>query len=195
VLQEKVFRRLGSNRDYKSDFRLITATNQAPEKLIGRKLREDFYHRIAHFVIEVPPLRERTEDIVDLADEFVQAIANRENLPIQGLTERARTKLCSYPWPGNVRELQAVIEGGVYLARFRGQQYVDAEDLRLSRKKPISDSPGVSFRDRIRSYEQKLIEETLARCGNNQVKAAKMLQMDRTTLRRILGRSDRGSIK
>lgn len=187
ALQERTFRRLGSNKEQRSEFRLIAATNQPVEKSLKKgKLREDFYHRIAHLVIELPPLRERVEDIPDLAGLFLAQLVHRERIAVQGFSPDALTRLCAHSWPGNVRELQAAVEGGVYRARFNERRYVEASDIKVS-KKTQSAAPA-SFRASVERYERQLIEDALSRTGNNQTQAAELLQLDRSTLRRILAR-------
>ncbi len=189
ALQEKTFRRVGATKELRSDFRLLAATNRSVDEILKKgKLREDFYHRIAHFVIEIPPLRERTEDIDALAHEFVRQIANRENLPVQGLTSQTLAKLKGYHWPGNVRELQAKVEGGVYRASFHRRRFIEPEDISVTKRTNHSTSTNLSFRDRVRYFEEQLIREALTKCDNNQTRAAEQLQLDRTTLRRIIGR-------
>lgn len=189
VLQEKKFRRLGANREQTSDFRLITATNRALERLVERgKVREDFFHRIAHVLIEIPPLREREEDIIDLAEEFLRAAVSREKLQIQGFQKEAAAKLLSHKWPGNVRELQAVIESGVAYAHFYRRRFVEPGDLKLGRKPKQTGAEGDGFRSRIKLYEEHLVKEALAQNNNNQSKAAEALKLDRTSFRRIMAR-------
>jgi len=189
VLQEKIFRRVGSNRDLKSDFRLISATNRPIKKsLHENKLREDFYHRIAHCVVEIPPLRERIEDISQLANFFLTQLVNREKLAVHGIASDALHKLERHNWPGNVRELQATVEGGVYRANFHERRYVELSDLTLKNAKESESTSGRSFREQVEQYELDLIRDAMAKSGGNQSKAAELLQLDRSTLRRILQR-------
>ena len=189
VLQEKIFRRVGSNKDVRSDFRLIAATNQPlAETLKKNKLREDFFHRISHLTIELPPLRDRQEDIPDLAEHFASQLITREDIEVQGLTPDAVEKLKSYRWPGNVRELQAVVEGGVYRANYLGKRFVENAEIVIQKSASTDAAAAGSFRDEVQNFELKLINEALEKCGNNQSKAADLLQLDRSTLRRILER-------
>ncbi len=191
ALQEKVFRRLGSNRESKSDFRLITASNQPAESLIGEQgLREDFYHRIAHCKIVIPPLRERREDIEPLSRGFLERLASDENIPVRDISQEAISRLTGHPWPGNVRELQACVEGAVYSANYNGRKTLTEADLRISTEKRETSISPLSFRERVHSFEFQLVQDALRRCDNNQSKAAQLLQLDRTSLRRILNRED-----
>ncbi len=189
VLQAGMFRRVGSNKEQRSDFRLISATNRPLDESVKKgKLRQDFYHRVAHFTISVPPLRERLEDIPQLANLFLNELVTRERLPIRGFAPEVFTKLARHPWPGNVRELQAAVENGVYRANFEGRPYVEATDVTAGGNSAVkSDSP-LSFRSRVEEFERKLIDEALEKAGGNQSKAAEMLQLERSTLRRILKR-------
>ena len=186
VLQEKVFRRTGDNLEKKSDFRLISATNILRSELQG-KLRSDFFHRIAHLSIELPPLRARTEDIPQLANFFLNTLASKEKLSVQRISQNAIAALVEHPWPGNIRELQAVMEGATYRAQFYGKPVVALEDLHLDSNN-YSELPGGSFREQVNKFEIKLITDTLSKHGGNQSKAAAELRLDRSTLRRILAR-------
>lgn len=192
VLQEKRFRRLGSNREFKVDFRLISATNKSVEECLEKfLLREDFYHRISHLRIIIPPLRERKEDIPFLAQQFIERVANTENLSVQGISDGALGKLSRYSWPGNVRELQSVIEGGVYRAAYEERRFLDAKDLHLNTTQSSTRSSDASFRERVNTFEEQLIQEALRKAKGNQTLAANLLKLDRTSLRRIHNRSQR----
>ena len=191
VLQEKTFRRLGSNRDCHSDFRLIAATNRSVKtSLADKKLRLDFYHRIAHLTLEIPPLRERPEDIPDLAQDCLQSLSNRENLSVHGFSKEALAVLRACPWPGNIRELLAAVESGVYRASFANRRIVSSEDFGLNAETSLSLSQVTgSFSERIEQYKLQLIRETLEECNQNQSRAARILGLDRSSMRRILLRN------
>ena len=193
VLQEKVFRRIGSNKEQRSDFRLISATNRPKESLIRDKLiREDFYHRIAHCTIEIPPLRDRKEDIELIAQDVIRRLENSDNLRVFGLSKSALAVLKNYNWPGNVRELISAVESAAFRADYKTHSFVEAEDLSLEiqNNKSIASSlsDGLSFRELVRKYEDTLVRQALTRQKNNQSLAAKSLKMDRASLRRILER-------
>ncbi|MFN8390078.1 MAG: sigma-54 dependent transcriptional regulator [Bdellovibrionota bacterium] len=190
VLQEKTFRRLGSNRDLRSDFRLIAATNRPVEESVRtKKLREDFYHRIAHFTLPIPALRERPEDISSLAHQFASQLINREDLNVQALSFEALQRLQNQPWHGNVRELQAAVEGAVYRAKYLSKRFVDSSDFTFGAAESGADPIHGSFRQQVEAFELRLIEDALSRCDQNQSKAAALLQLDRSTLRRVLARA------
>src|ERR671939_649085 len=117
ALQERVFYRLGSERPVEVDFRLICSTNRnPPEAVKSGSLREDLYYRISTITIEVPPLRERTEDIQLLADHFLRVFSEKYNKPVRGYSQSAISVMYNYHWPGNVRELESAIERAVLLS-------------------------------------------------------------------------------
>ena len=118
VLQEREFRPLGSTQSIKADFRLVAASNRRPEDAIrlGR-LREDLFYRLNTFTLSIPPLRERTEDIPELAQVFLQRFCTKMNKPLLTIQSEAYDALLRYPWPGNVRQLQNVIERAVVLTQ------------------------------------------------------------------------------
>jgi DNA-binding NtrC family response regulator len=187
VLQEKTFRRVGSNRLEKSNFRLITAINKPIKELIKKgSIREDFYHRISHITLDLPPLRERKDDISLLSEDFFNNTISKENLSLRKLETSAIKKIERYSWPGNIRELQATIERACHLAHFRGLTTLSADELQLSSDKSIQ-SKG-TFRDQVHHFEETLVKKALEECGGNQVQASKSLGLDRTVLRRIMDR-------
>lgn len=187
VLQEKEYRPVGSNKVEKADFRLVTATNADLSQCLEEgKLREDLYHRIAHVVIELPPLRERIEDIAPLSEHILQELQEREGLQVFEVGKEATELLQSHQWPGNIRELQANVEGAAYHAQFKKRRVITPEDIRLrTSKRKESDK---CFREQVEDFQQKLVREALQKTGGHQIEAAKELQMDRSSLRRILAR-------
>src|SRR6202453_3936496 len=118
VLQEREFRPLGSTQIIKADFRLVAASNRRPEEAIrSGRLREDLYYRLNTFTLHIPPLRERTEDILELAQVFLQRFCSKMNKPLLAIQSETYDALLRYHWPGNVRELQNVIERAVVLTQ------------------------------------------------------------------------------
>ena len=117
VLQEREFQRLGSNRVLRADVRVIAATNRDLRKSIERgSFREDLYYRLHVFELEIPPLRERPDDILPLTDAFLAEIGRSIGVPPAGVSLEARQALVNYQWPGNVRELRNVLERAAILA-------------------------------------------------------------------------------
>jgi formate hydrogenlyase transcriptional activator len=118
VLQEREFERLGSTQTKKVDVRLVAATHRDLETMMGdNEFRMDLYYRLNVFPIEIPPLRERLEDIPLLVRHFVQQFAERMNRTIETIPEETMDALTEYAWPGNIRELQNLIERAVILSR------------------------------------------------------------------------------
>lgn len=189
VLQDRRFRRVGSNEEREINVRLVCATNQDPlEAQRQGKLRSDFYHRVAHFTVTLPPLRSRSEDIETLAGYFLEAVNEREGCAVLHISPEASFALKAQSWPGNVRELQSVIESAALRAKFEGRTTIELADLRLGPGDTSPVSANRSFAELVDNYKHKLITTALAECGENQVLAAKKLAIDRSTLRRILER-------
>ena len=192
VLQEGVYRPLGSSEDKQTDVRLISASNLAEADLVSDSaLRQDFYHRIAHCTITLPPLRDRSEDISDLANLFLTQLVQKEELPVDGFTREALVFLEQQKWPGNIRQLQAAVESSVYKAAFHQQQLVELKDLQ---GEISSDNNNLSFsgslRQQVKEFELSLVKNALAANDNNQSKAAQSLKIDRSSFRRILNREN-----
>lgn len=117
VLQEREFQRLGGTRTLKANVRVITATNRDLMAAIGRgQFREDLYYRLNVFEIVVPPLRERPEDILLLAESFLEELGTTMGRPAAGISRDARDWLLAYPWPGNVRELRNAVQRAALLS-------------------------------------------------------------------------------
>lgn len=190
VLQNKTFRSLGSNKEERSDFRLISASNREPKELLDKnKIREDFFHRIAHRVIQVPALRNRVTDIKELSEACLRSLTKREQLNVFYFSDLAIKKLEQYKWPGNIRELHAVVEGAAYLAQFNNRVVIEESDLRIESKLFGSESvEPQGFHALVENYKKNLVEQAMKVSGGNQVQAAKSLGLDRSSLRRILGR-------
>ena len=141
VLQERVYTSLGSDKQHEVNFRLICATNRNPlESIRDGLLREDLYYRINTIEIQVPPLREREEDIQRLAEHFLRMFADKYTRPVQTLSQEAYEKLFTHSWPGNVRELQNVMERAVLMTK---GEAISAEALPLTSigPKPAVDQP------------------------------------------------------
>jgi DNA-binding NtrC family response regulator len=190
VLQEKVFRPIGSDKEVASNFRLICATNRDPlEAIESNDLRKDFYHRIAHLNIQIPPLRDRKEDIPLLAEAALQQLYESEELVSSSFSPKALYLLQSYEWPGNIRELHAVVESAGYRAQFAGRRIITQEDVEFSASespKSSGESEQECFHSQVEEFKRKLVSEALHRHGGNKLKAAQELGLDRGTLRRLL---------
>ncbi|MDJ0881343.1 MAG: sigma-54 dependent transcriptional regulator [Gammaproteobacteria bacterium] len=206
VLQERSYERVGSNRTQKTDVRVIAATHRRLEEQIkDGKFREDLYYRLNVFPIDVPPLRERREDIALLIHEMVNRI-ERENRGSVRLSKAAMSMLSLYDWPGNVRELANLVER---LAILYPHGVVDVKDLPqkfVSENADISSAPelpaetemsehiagevtmnqlpdgGIDMKKYLTEIEISLIEQALTESNNVVARAANLLQMRRTTL-------------
>ena len=190
VLQERSFRRLGGRVEQEVDVRVIAATNVKPEvALRDGRLREDLYYRLNVFSIELPPLRDRKQDLPLLIQAFIDEFNIRDHRTVHALTPEAMRMLSDYDWPGNVRELRNVIERATILAR---GDYIEPEHLpplgtvRASAPAPagITLVPGMT----VDEAEQKLILATLEAAGGNKTRAAEMLGISLKTLHNKLNR-------
>ena len=185
VLQEREYRSLGTTRMLKADFRVITATNRPiAQALAENRLRSDLYYRINTFQIEVPPLRERKEDIPPLVNTFVQRFAKQLGKAEPTIVPEAFQKLQDYSWPGNVRELQNAIEYAVVLAR---NDIVGIKELPAEIQLPpaLQTSPAPVRRSGVASLddmERETILQALTQTHGNKKKAAELLGIQRPTL-------------
>ena len=176
VLESHRFTRLGGAQEIESDFRLVCATNRDLEALVREgKFREDLYYRIHVFAIDVPPLRERGEDIPILVEHFIEKFCRAMGKAPRSLSDEARELLQSHDWPGNVRELENAIERAMVVGT-TGK--IRPEDLPL-RAEPAGARP----RDRsLESLESEHIERVLREEAGNVSQAARVLGIDRGTL-------------
>jgi len=190
VLQERTFERVGGTRTYKSDARVIAATNQDLESLVAaKKFREDLFYRLNVVPVLVPPLRQRVEDIPLLLQHFIDMFNDRRKAELTGVSDHAMALLCEYPWPGNVRELGNIVERIAILKR-RG--LVEPEDLpEKIRRLPADHLPtmpaaipigGLDLSRAVEEFENRLILEALERTNWVKSQAARLLQINRTTL-------------
>lgn len=193
LIQERRVRPIGSDHLHTVNTRFIAATNRSiDEALASGKIRRDLHHRIAHCVINLPPLRERVEDVEVLARGFLKRARERESLQVFDVAPAATAVLARHSWPGNVRELQAVVEGAAYRAQYRQRSVIQPDDIQIAGTLRVQDSAvggDGSFHDQLEAFKRKLIEDALRRCEGNQVHAARMLGIDRGTIRRLVGAS------
>jgi DNA-binding NtrC family response regulator len=189
VLQEKQFRRVGADQETQVDLRFLSATNADVDLLVEKgELRKDFFHRIAHARVRIPPLRERREDIPCLAQAMIHRLQEVEEFPYLELSDGVCDRLIEHDWPGNVRELEGVVEGACSHAHYCSRSEILPEDIQIhgTSQKKSNASQGHSLRELVTAFKQEKVQEALHQNDNNQVKAAKALGIDRTTLRRIL---------
>jgi transcriptional regulator with PAS, ATPase and Fis domain len=192
VLQERRFRRLGGRVEQDVDVRVIAATNVNPQQALrDGRLREDLYYRLNVFSIELPPLRDRKQDLSLLIQSFIEEFNVRDRRSVRALTPEAMRLLTEYDWPGNVREVRNVIERATILAR---GEYIEPEHLpplgAVRGPAPVQPSTSVALVPgmTVDEAEQKLIVATLEAAGNNKTRAAEMLGISLKTLHNKLNR-------
>jgi DNA-binding NtrC family response regulator len=185
VLQERSYRKLGSEKTYPVDFRLITSTNRLPADAIrDGALRDDLFYRISTITIHVPPLRERSEDIQLLAEFFLKQYARKYQRPISSISQSAYQRLFGHAWPGNVRELQNVTERAVLLAKGNKIEPVDLpfDNGSLPEKNAAGANWDVPPNMTLEDIEKFVIERTLQRTNGNKQAAANLLGIYRPRL-------------
>ncbi len=177
VLEEKEFTRVGGNEPIKVDVRVISATNKDLRKAIEKqKFREDLYYRLNVVNIELPPLRERKEDIPLLAEHFLNKFTSENRKEITGFSSDAMEFLLNYDWPGNVRELENAIERAVILAR---DSLITIDDLP---QENLSLAYSTTTRKNLKEVEKEHILNILRETGDNYSEAARILGVSRMTL-------------
>ena len=201
VLQEKEIRRIGGNKTIRVDVRIVAATNKNLEREVKKgNFREDLFFRLNVVNVEIPPLRERREDIIPLAIYFIKNFSKEFKFPVKELSENAVEWLLGYDFPGNVRELENMILRAMLLSPV---DVIDVKDLKptaATTKEPSFEEAIRNFVIEVFTVEQKeknnlydlvvksaeriLISEVLRYCNYNQVKAARVLGIHRNTLRR-----------
>ncbi len=183
VLEDKMFERVGGTQMIKSDFRIIAATNRDLKEMVKQKrFREDLYYRLNVIALEVPPLRERPEDIIPLARHLLDRIAENDPGSRFQLTAGAEKVLTNYPWPGNIRELLNILERTAFTTEGDG---IDACDLPffLNRSAPPPSASGPwGLGEVLAEAERQALRRALEVTGNNKAKAARLLGIHRTVL-------------
>lgn len=194
VLSERSLERVGSNTPIKVDVRVVAATNKNLRELVNRgDFREDLYFRLNVVKIEMPPLRIRREDIVLLANAFLQEFAKENERPVKPLTDEALQLLLAYSWPGNVRELRTAIEHGVVMSNDAVisarhlPQFLLSEPLAGGQSPPLpKNSLDAVAELNLHALEANTIRTALSTAGGNRTRAADLLGVSRRTLQRKL---------
>jgi two-component system, NtrC family, response regulator AtoC len=182
VLQEKEIVRIGSNKPVKTDCRIVVATNKnLKEEVRKGNFREDLYYRLLGLPIELPPLRERSNDILILARYFIGKFCDENTIGLKKLSVQSQKKLMSYPFPGNVRELKSVIELAVTLSE---NEFIEPVDLVIDRGDPLSDIANDNLT--LREYQLKIIKATLKKNNDDIKLVAEKLDIGISTIYRIL---------
>lgn len=182
ALQEKEIVRVGSNKAVKTDCRIIVATNRnLLEEVKKGNFREDLYYRLRGLPVELPPLRDRGNDILILATHFVERFCAENEIALKKLTQPSQQKLLGYPFPGNVRELKSVVELAVTLSETK---MIGPEDIILDPGNPLSDVMDDDLT--LRQYEIKIIKASLRKHNNDIKTVARKLDIGISTIYRIL---------
>lgn len=187
VIQEKEIQRIGSEKTLKVDIRILAATNRDLEKeVLDKKFREDLYYRLNVVTVQIPPLRERKDDIPLLANHFLIQYAEKNRKNVQKIDSPTMEKLANHNWPGNVRELENAIERAVILLQ---GDIITERELPLSITQSIdkhpsttSDIPKDLSSKSLEDIEKDAILEALKTAGGNKSKAARLLKLNRRTL-------------
>ena len=185
AIQEDEIERVGGQKPIKTSFRLIAATNVDLEKAVKEsKFREDLYYRINVVPIKMPPLRERSEDIPQLAEFFLRRYNTRFRKRIVGITESTMAMLKKYRWPGNIRELENLIER---IVAMNDKEYIGEEDLPLefhfAQLEPQGQRSDSLFEDATNTFERNFILRALEKCGWNVTATSDYLGVPLSTLK------------
>jgi DNA-binding NtrC family response regulator len=176
VLEDRVFYRVGGTQPIEVDFRVVAATNRNLEKAIKNEIfREDLYYRLNVIAFQMPPLRERKEDIPLLAEHFLRRFSQETNKPVDKISRAAIDEMMLYEWPGNVRELENAIERAVVVGK---EREIRPADLPFRR----SDDPTFIPKNALKDIEKTHIKKMLDNNQWNIAKSSKILGIDRTTL-------------
>jgi len=192
VIQERTLEKLGSNRTIDIDIRIIAASNKDPRQAVqDKKLREDLFYRLNVFSIELPPLRERHEDIDPLARYFIEKHATDMGyaLPSPLLTDSALEHLKAYSWPGNIREMENIMERAIVLSNGHtvDSKHLPAEVINALPAAPesveeVEKSGSLALQEQIENLEKKLIKQALIKTADNKAKAAQLLEISERSL-------------
>ncbi len=189
VLEERTIRPLGSNLSIKINVRIIAATHRnLLEEMRRNQFRDDLYFRLAVLPINIPPLRERLEDIIPLSNHFIRRFNEKLDSSVKGISSQAVEKFLAYSWPGNARELQNVIERALILCR---EDQIQPShllfDLAQPRTRPNNLPDGNSIGQfNLKNVEYEEIQRVLRECDGNKSKASEKLGIARSTLWRKL---------
>lgn len=199
AIEDRLIYPVGENKPQKVNFRLIAATNQNPLELVrAGKLREDLYHRLATVEIQIPPLRERTEDLSSLILGLLRQISEKEDKKVSGLTKRLYAALCTYSYPGNVRELVNILHGMVALAspgELLDITLLPQKVLAATLEQPVDDliqtdvdQTSVRLHETLDEMTRRLIHQAFQLYPNNYTRAARYLNVTPFGLRKMMKR-------
>ncbi len=186
VIQQKTFEKLGASESITVDVRIIAATNRDIEQAVEQgAFRNDLYYRLNVLPLQIPPLRQRQEDIPELANFFLQRVRRDTKKTVRGFTDAAMEALLSYTWPGNVRELENAVERAVVICN---DEYITPNDLILQTNEHTSEDHYAErpLKDATTMFKKHFIESALRTHGWNQTETAKVLGIQRTYLSRLI---------
>lgn len=179
VLQDQEVRPIGGKVSYKTNCRIVAATNRPPADAIkDSKLREDLFYRISAITVHLPPLRERRDDIMPVANAFLKRFSAQANRPIKGFAPSAVERLSAFDWPGNIRQLQNEVQRAVLLCE---SNTIDGTDLSITTVKSSPDGQDTNF-TLLEGVERNAIVQMLKETNGNKLEAAKRLGIGRQTL-------------
>jgi len=192
MIEDKKIRRVGGEKEIQIDVRIISATNKNLEKAVSNDIfREDLYYRLSTIQITVPPLRERKEDIILLANHIIESYCRKDDVPIRRFSSEAEEIMQEYSWPGNVRELQNILGRTYYLC---SKDVIESKDLPI----PLLENNSALYNDYlnlkykeaknkvIEGFEEKYLLYNLKNNNGNITKTAEKCGMDRRTIHRLL---------
>ena len=192
VLQDRKFMHLGGVQELQVDVRIIAATNVDLRQMVREgRFREDLFYRLNVITVDLPPLRQRKEDVPLLVDHFLKKYSEENDRPRRRMTTEALRPLLSYPWPGNVRELENVIERAVVLSSDTEIRPELLPDHMLGRGMPVPNlgaDPGASLFDIMEDCERQVIADMLEKCNWNQTEAAEQFHVPLSTLNQKIKR-------
>jgi DNA-binding NtrC family response regulator len=192
VLQERRLRHLGGQREISIDVRILVASNVLlSEKVRQGRFRDDLYHRLNEFQIELPRLAERMEDIPVLAKMFLEEANSEFHKEVNGFSPEAMKHILNYAWPGNVREFMNVTRRAVLLAE---SDTIELDHLSINPSLPTNEvneaakppERGASFEEMTRNFQKDVIKKALGEAGGKKTKAAELLKLNKKTLYRKL---------
>ena len=190
-IEEKRIRRLGGRKEIEVNLKLIAATNKDLQKAMeSGEFRPDLYHRLNLIQLHLPPLRERKEDIAPLANYFLSQFGKKYNRKTEGFTGAAHTLLTDYSWPGNIRELSNIVERACILENAelidRSQiigYLIERPSESANQISHIDLQDNISFEQLLSDYKKFILKTALEKCNYNRARAAKLLNMDRSTFK------------
>jgi Nif-specific regulatory protein len=196
VIQQRTFERVGSSDSITVDVRILAATNKDIEKLVAEgEFRSDLYYRLNVLPMYVPPLRQRKDDIPDLAAFFLKKFSRETNKRFRGFSDKAMETMLSYAWPGNVRELENAVERAVVISK---TDYIQPEDLligKLGAGGSGDEYQGKSLREAVNIFKRHFIRRALEENSWHQTETARSLDIQRTYLSRLIKELDLATFK